>query len=98
MGCALSGRGCRDPRWPPRALLIAAIVVAVAAIIGMLMFAASGSLRRTTTVPIASVPAPKADSAECRALPDALPDGFGTIDARRRPSPRRRSGGLDGRR
>lgn len=70
---------------PPRALLIAAIVVAAGAIIGILVFAA---LRQSPpgqqTVPIASVPAPKADSAECSALVDALPDGLG--DYRRAPA------------
>jgi hypothetical protein len=63
---------------PPRALLIAAIVVAAGAIIGILVFAA---LRQTPPeqrpVAIASVPAPKADSAECRALLDALPQQLG---------------------
>jgi hypothetical protein len=63
---------------PPRALLIAAIVVAAGAIIGILMFAA---LRQAPTVQrpvaIASVPAPNADSAECHALLDALPQQLG---------------------
>ena len=63
---------------PPRALLIAAIVVAAGAIIGILVFAA---LRQSPpgqqTVAIASVPAPKGDSAECRALLDALPEQLG---------------------
>jgi hypothetical protein len=63
---------------PPRALLIAAIVVAAGAIIGILVFAA---LRQTPPeqrpVAIASVPAPKADTAECRALLDALPQQLG---------------------
>jgi hypothetical protein len=70
---------------PPRALLIAAIVVAVGTIVGILVFAA---LRQSEPgqqeVAIASVPAPKADSAECRALLDALPDGLG--DYRRAPA------------
>jgi Protein of unknown function (DUF3515) len=70
---------------PPRALLIAAIVVAVGAILGILLFAA---LRQSPpgkqTVAIASVPAPNADSAECRALLDALPDRLG--DYRRAPA------------
>lgn len=68
---------------PPRALLIAAIVVAAGAIIGILVFAA---FRQSPpqTVPIASVPAPKADSAECRALLGALPDRLG--DYRRAPA------------
>ena len=63
---------------PPRALLIAAIVVAAGAIIGILVFAA---LRQAPPeqrpVAIASVPAPKADSAECRSLLDALPQELG---------------------
>jgi uncharacterized protein DUF3515 len=63
---------------PPRALLIAAIVVAAGAIVGVLIVAA---LRQAPAgqqaVAIASVPAPKADSAECRALLDALPDSLG---------------------
>lgn len=70
---------------PPRALLIAAIVVAAGAIVGILVIAA---LRQSPpgqqTVAIASVPAPKADSAECGALLDALPDRLG--DYRRAPA------------
>jgi hypothetical protein len=63
---------------PPRALLIAAIVVAAGAIIGVLVVAA---LRQSSPgqqpVAIASVPAPKGDSAECQKLLDALPDRLG---------------------
>jgi hypothetical protein len=63
---------------PPRALMIAAIVVAAGAIIGILVFAA---LRQAPPeqrpVAIASVPAPKADGTECRALIDALPQQLG---------------------
>ncbi len=63
---------------PPRALMIAAIVVAAGAIIGILVFAA---LRQAPPeqrpVAIASVPAPKADSSECRALVGALPEELG---------------------
>ncbi len=63
---------------PPRALLIAAIVVAAGAIIGILVFAA---LRQTPpaqqAVAIAAVPAPRADTAECRALLDAVPAATG---------------------
>jgi uncharacterized protein DUF3515 len=70
---------------PPRALLIAAIVVAAGAIVSILVFAA---LRQSPpaqqTVAIASVPAPKADSAECQKLLDALPDQLG--DYRRTPA------------
>ena len=70
---------------PPRALLIAAIVVAAGAIIGILVVAV---LRQATPgqqpVAIASVPAPKGDSAECRALLATLPDQLG--DYRRAPA------------
>jgi Protein of unknown function (DUF3515) len=70
---------------PPRTLLIAAVVVAAGAIIGILVFVA---LRQSPpgqqTVAIASVPAPKGDSAECRALLDALPEQLG--DYRRAPA------------
>ncbi len=70
---------------PPRALLIAAIVVAAGAIIGMLIVAAlKQSPAAQQTVGIASVPAPKADSAECRALLSQLPDRLG--DYRRAPA------------
>jgi len=63
---------------PPRALMIAAIAVAAGAIIGILVFAA---LRQAPPdqrpVAIASVPAPQADSTECRALLEALPQQLG---------------------
>jgi len=70
---------------PPRALLIAAVVVAAGAIIAILVVAA---LRQSPpaqqTVAIASVPAPKADSADCGKLLDTLPDQLG--DYRRTPA------------
>jgi hypothetical protein len=70
---------------PPRALMIAAIVVAAGAIIGILVFAA---LRQAPPeqrpVAIAPVPAPKADGTECRALIAALPQQLG--DYRRAPA------------
>jgi hypothetical protein len=63
---------------PPRALLIAAVVVAAGAIVAILVVAA---LRQSPpaqqAVLIAAVPAPKGDSAECRALLDALPQRLG---------------------
>jgi Protein of unknown function (DUF3515) len=63
---------------PSRPLLIAAIAVAAAAIIGILVFA---SQRETPPgqqpVAIAAVPAPRAGSAECRAILDALPERLG---------------------
>jgi hypothetical protein len=65
---------------PPRVLMIVAIVVAVAAVVSILVFAA---LRQTpateTPVAIVSVPAPQADGADCRALVDALPERLGDI-------------------
>ncbi|HEX2284596.1 MAG TPA: DUF3515 domain-containing protein [Mycobacterium sp.] len=70
---------------PPRALLIAALVVAVGAIVAILALAA---LRQSDPedqpVAIVGVPAPKADSAECRTLLDALPQQLG--DYRRAPA------------
>ena len=63
---------------PPKALLIAAAVVAAGAIVAILVVAA---LRQSPpaqqAVPIASVPAPKGDSAECKTLFDALPQQLG---------------------
>ena len=63
---------------PPRALLIAAVAVAVAAIVAVLAIAA---LRQAAPeqqpVPITSVPAPKAASPQCGALMAALPDQLG---------------------
>ena len=70
---------------PPRSLLIAAVAVAVAAAVAVLVVAA---LRQTPAqeqpVPIATVPAPKAESRECTALTAALPDRLG--DYRRAPA------------
>jgi hypothetical protein len=60
---------------PPRALLISAIVVAAGAVIALLIVAAlRQSPAEEKPVAIVSVPAPKADSAECRTLSDALPE------------------------
>jgi hypothetical protein len=70
---------------PPRAMLISAIVVAAGAIVAILAFAAlRQSPPEQQAVAIASVPAPKADSAQCRALADALPQQLG--DYRRAPA------------
>ncbi|MDA4110448.1 DUF3515 domain-containing protein [Mycolicibacterium holsaticum] len=69
---------------PPRALLIAAVVVGVGAIVAILAFAA---LRETPAeeqvVGIVSVPAPEAESADCGALTAALPDKLGDFDRAR---------------
>ena len=61
---------------PPRALLIAGVVVAVLAIAAVLGIAATRQAPVQPVV-IASVPAPKADSSTCRALLDALPANLG---------------------
>ncbi|WP_167103901.1 DUF3515 domain-containing protein [Mycobacterium sp. DL592] len=64
---------------PPRAVLIAALVVAVIAIGAVLAIAATRSAP-TQPVAIASVPAPRADSADCHALIDVLPARLGDAD------------------
>ena len=60
---------------PPRRVLIAAVGVAVAAVVGLLAVAAT---REATPPPapvaIAAAPAPQADSDGCKALMSALPD------------------------
>lgn len=63
---------------PPRVVLILSLVLALAALAAVLALAAS---RRTPTrpVPIAAVPAPQAESAECRALLATLPDRLGDL-------------------
>lgn len=69
---------------PPRAALIAALVVAVGGLVAVLVVAAV--LQRTPEpqpVAIAGIPAPLAESPDCRALVDALPDQLG--DYRRAP-------------
>ncbi|MFI5507334.1 DUF3515 domain-containing protein [Mycobacterium sp. NPDC051804] len=63
---------------PPKALIIAALAVAVAAIGSILVFAALRQAPATEKpVAIVSVPAPQADSADCRALIDNLPERLG---------------------
>ncbi|KWX21476.1 membrane protein [Mycolicibacterium wolinskyi] len=70
---------------PPRALLIAAVVVAVSALITVLGIAASRQQSPDQQpVVISSVPAPQADAAECHALLGALPEQLG--DFRRAPT------------
>lgn len=74
-----------DTDGPPRALFIAAIGVAVAAIVAVLAIAVVRQApAQEEAVPIASVPAPNADSADCAALMDALPEQLG--DYRRAPA------------
>jgi hypothetical protein len=61
---------------PPRALLIAGVVVAVVAVGAVLGIAATRQAPVQPVV-IASAPAPKADSSTCRALLGALPARLG---------------------
>jgi hypothetical protein len=60
---------------PPRSLLIAAVAIAVGAVVAVLVVAV---VRQGGTpqqpVAIASAPAPQADSNDCRALSQSLPD------------------------
>lgn len=63
---------------PPRALLIAAIVVAVSVVITVLGIAAARQQSPDRPpVAISSVPAPQADSTECHDLLAALPEQLG---------------------
>jgi hypothetical protein len=65
--------------------MVAAIVVAVGAVIAILVVAALREQpAKDAPVAIVSVPAPNADSAECRALAEVLPDQLG--DFRRVPA------------
>lgn len=70
---------------PPRALLIAAVVVAVSVLITVLGIAASRQ-RSPEQQPVAipSIPAPQADSPQCHDLLNALPQQLG--DFRRAPT------------
>ncbi|MDG4664762.1 DUF3515 domain-containing protein [Mycobacterium sp. 236(2023)] len=63
---------------PPRAVLIAALVVAVGGVVAVLVVAAVMQ-RSPAQAPVAvtTIPAPQADSPECRSLVDALPDAVG---------------------
>jgi uncharacterized protein DUF3515 len=64
-----------DTDGPPRAALIAALVVAIGTIGVILAIAATR--HRTTPAVIAAVPAPQAQSPACRKLTDALPERLG---------------------
>lgn len=63
---------------PPKAVLIVALVVAVGAVVAVLAVAAVQQ-RQPAPEPVAisTVPAPRAESPECGALMDALPDQLG---------------------
>ena len=67
----------RGQEGPPRALLITAIAVAIAAIAAVLAIAAIRQPPQRQQVPIAAVPAPRADSSGCRALLAALAGALG---------------------
>jgi hypothetical protein len=63
---------------PPRGVLIAAVIVAAAAVIGVLVFATIRQMPpQQRPVAIAAVPAPQADGDACRALLAVLPDRLG---------------------
>ena len=66
------------PDGPPRALMIAAVAIAVTALATVLTIAAT---RDTPAAPvvIAAVPAPGAQTPECQALINALPDRLGDL-------------------
>jgi hypothetical protein len=64
------------PDGPPRALLIAGVVVGVVSIGAVLGIAATRQAPVQPVV-IASAPAPKADSSTCKSLLDALPANLG---------------------
>lgn len=67
-----------DHDGPPRSLIIAAVGVAVAAVIVLLTFAATRQAApEEKPVAIAAAPAPQAESAECVALMEALPEQLG---------------------
>lgn len=61
---------------PPRALMIAALVVAVAAT-GIVLAVAATRSTPEQPVAIAAVPAPSAEGPECRSLMATLPDRLG---------------------
>jgi len=65
-----------DSDGPPRALMIAAIALAVAAI-GVILAIAATREAPPQAVAVAAVPAPQAGSAACRALAEALPQRLG---------------------
>ncbi len=65
-----------DSDGPPRALMIAAVALAVAAI-GVILAIAANRDAPPQPVAVPAVPAPQAASAACRALLDALPQRLG---------------------
>jgi hypothetical protein len=67
-----------DSDGPPRAVLIAALLVAVSAI-GVVLAIAAGRQPSAAPVPIPAVPAPQAADPACHTLLGALPDRLGAF-------------------
>ena len=65
-----------DPDGPPRALIIAAVALAVAAI-GVILVIAANHRAPEQPVAVAAVPAPQAAAPACKALTGALPQRLG---------------------
>jgi hypothetical protein len=65
-----------DSEGPPRAVLIAALVLAVG-VVGVILAIAATRHPPLQPVPIPSVPAPHAQDPACRALSEALPQRLG---------------------
>jgi Protein of unknown function (DUF3515) len=72
----VTGDSDADMGGPPRALIFAAVAVAVAAIGAILVIAANREAP-PQPVAVAAVPAPQASSPACRALAQALPQRLG---------------------
>jgi Protein of unknown function (DUF3515) len=64
-----------DSDGPPRAALIAALVLAIGTVVVILAIAVTR--HRTSPVVVAAVPAPHAEGAECQRLAEALPQRLG---------------------
>lgn len=65
---------------PPRALLVAALVVAVAAVVAILVIAVvRQNAAHQQPVPLAALPAPQATSPECAKLIADLPEKLGDL-------------------
>lgn len=67
---------------PPRAVLLAALLVALVAIGAVLVFASETTSKQPDHSPVAipSAPAPQADSPACRQLFSELPNALGTFE------------------
>lgn len=65
---------------PPFTLLIVALVIGVIAVLAFLVISATRRTPPPPPVAIAAVPAPQADSPECRALIATLPERLGDFE------------------